>query len=30
MNNAEKFWDKVAKKYSKSDIKDKEGYEQNP
>lgn len=27
MNNAEKFWDKIAKKYSKSDIKDKKGYE---
>ena len=26
MNKSEKFWDKTAKKYSKSDIKDKEGY----
>ena len=26
MNKSEKFWDKIAKKYSKSDIKDKEGY----
>jgi len=26
MNRAEKFWDKTAKKYSKSDVKDKEGY----
>jgi len=26
MNKSEKFWDKYAKKYSKSDVKDKEGY----
>ncbi len=26
MHKDEKFWDKTAKKYSKSDIKDKEGY----
>jgi len=26
MNKSQKFWDKTAKKYSKSDIKDKEGY----
>ncbi len=26
MNKSERFWDKFAKKYSKSDIKDKEGY----
>jgi ubiquinone/menaquinone biosynthesis C-methylase UbiE len=26
MNKSEKFWDKAAKKYSKSDIKDMEGY----
>jgi len=26
MNKSEKFWDKTAKKYSKSNIKDKEGY----
>jgi len=27
MNNPEKFWDKIAKKYSRSEIKDKEGYD---
>ncbi len=27
MNKSEKFWDKIAKKYSKSKIKDEEGYE---
>ncbi len=26
MDRSEKFWDKTAEKYSKSDIKDKEGY----
>jgi len=27
MNKSEKFWDKIARKYSKSDVKDKEGYD---
>ena len=26
MNKPEKFWDKYARKYSKSDVKDKKGY----
>ncbi len=26
MNRSENFWDKIARKYSKSDVKDKEGY----
>jgi len=26
MNKVEKFWNKIAQKYSKSDVKDKEGY----
>ena len=27
MNRSEKFWDKIARKYSKDDIKDKDGYQ---